>query len=174
MRQATKRRPEADPDPVRVRGRGLRAQRAAPLSVRRRAASRTHTGCRRTGTVAGADAPKPADRCWHCVCVVVGSMLRWWGLWLVVLAIGCGEGGPPLDELPLRDALRAGPEVVAGLAPAARSRLAARLEAARTGDRTTDRLGDGTPAAEVVVGALDRLRVERQADPLLVGIISDR
>jgi hypothetical protein len=100
-------------------------------------------------------------------------MRRWWGLWLVALAIGCGEGGPPLDELPLRDTLRAAPEVVAGLPAEARTRLAVRLDAARTDDRTTDRLGDGTPAAEVVVGALDRLRVERQADPLLVGIISD-
>jgi hypothetical protein len=100
-------------------------------------------------------------------------MRRWWGLCLVALAIGCGEGGPPLDELPLRDALRAEPGVVAGLPAEARTRLAARLAAARIVDRTTDRLSDGTPAPEVVVGALDRLRLERQADALLVGIIAD-
>jgi hypothetical protein len=100
-------------------------------------------------------------------------MRRWWGLCLVVLALGCGEGGPPLDELPLRDALRAEPAVVAGLPPEARTRLAARLEAARKVDLTSDRLGAGTPTPEALVGALDRLRVERQADPLLAGIIAD-
>lgn len=100
-------------------------------------------------------------------------MWRWWGLCLVALVIGCGEGGPPLDELPLRDALQVAPAVVAGLPPEARTRLADRLEAARKVDRSSDGLGAGTPTPEALVGALDRLRVERQADPLLVGIIAD-
>jgi hypothetical protein len=100
-------------------------------------------------------------------------MRRWWGLCWLALAIGCGEGGPPLDELPLRDALRVAPAVVAGLPPEARARLSARLEAARTVNPTSDRLGAGTPTPEALVGALDRQRVERQADPLLVGIIAD-
>ena len=98
-------------------------------------------------------------------------------LWLVILLIGCGEGVPPLDELPLRDALRAEPEVVASLPTAARQRLAARLEAARTGDSTSDRLGDDDPAAPAAapaarVIALDRTRERRLAESLVVGEIA--
>ena len=101
--------------------------------------------------------------------------MRWLrGLWLIVLLGGCGEGGPPLDELPLRDALRADPEVVAALPDDARARLAARLEAARTGDGMTDPLAGAVVAApDALVTVLDRTRERRQAEPLMEGVVAD-
>jgi hypothetical protein len=93
-------------------------------------------------------------------------------MWLA-LVVGCGEGGPPLDELPLRDALRAEPEVVAGLSQDARLRLAARLEAARLADSRTDQVGDGAVTPRALVAALDRLREKGLAEPLMVGAIAD-
>ena len=93
----------------------------------------------------------------------------WWSMGLSTLfLIGCGDGTPPLDELPLRDTLRADPSVVAAMGDSARQRLAARFEAAATGDATSDVIADGpTPAAEVA--ALDEARVRRAADALVVG-----
>ena len=90
-------------------------------------------------------------------------------LGLLSLAAGCGDG-PPLDELPLRDALRAEPAVVAALPAPARAQLAARLEAARTGDGGSDSVASGAnPGA--LVGALDDARARRSADALIVGAI---
>jgi hypothetical protein len=88
--------------------------------------------------------------------------------WLLVLLAGCGEGGPPLDELPLRDALRADPEVVAALPDDARARLAERLETARKSDATADPLDETGPPA-LLVAALDRARERRGREPLLLG-----
>ena len=89
------------------------------------------------------------------------------GLSTLVL-MGCGDGTPPLDELPLRDTLRADPAVVAAMGDSARQRLAARFEAAATGDATSDVIADRpTPAAEVT--ELDEARVRRAADALVVG-----
>ncbi|HSY40263.1 MAG TPA: hypothetical protein VLA79_12065, partial [Polyangia bacterium] len=88
--------------------------------------------------------------------------------------VGCGDGTPPLDELPLRDTLRADPAVVAALGDSARQRLAARFEAAVTDDATTDAvpLADRpTPASEVT--SLDEARLRRAADALVVGTIGD-
>lgn len=97
----------------------------------------------------------------------------WWVLGLSTLAwVGCGEGTPPLDELPLRDALRAEPAVVAALGDLARQRLAARFEAAITDDATSDAVADRpTPAGEVA--SLDEARLRRAADALVVGTIAD-
>jgi hypothetical protein len=92
-------------------------------------------------------------------------------LGLLSLAVGCGEG-PPLDELPLRDSLRAEPAVVAALPPAARAQLAGRLEAARTGDSGSDPVVTTTGAGNLV-GALDEARARRSADALIVGAIAD-
>jgi hypothetical protein len=100
--------------------------------------------------------------------------MRWsWGLGLLALFIGCGEGGPPLDELPLRDALRAEPEVVAGLPPAAKAGLAGRLEAARLSDVTTDHLENEAASSAALITLLDRTRERRLAGPLMVGAIAD-
>jgi hypothetical protein len=97
---------------------------------------------------------------------------------VIAAAAGCDDDGPPLDELPLRDALRADPEVLAALSPASRRRLAARLAAARASDRGADQLDDDdADAAEsprMLVAALDRTRVGRHGDPLIVGAIAAR
>src|SRR5687768_14737658 len=66
--------------------------------------------------------------------------LRWQSRAIAVLAClgaSCGGMDPPLDELPLRDALSAQPEVIAALPPEARRRLAGRLEAARASSEGT-------------------------------------
>jgi hypothetical protein len=102
--------------------------------------------------------------------------MRWsWGLWLVQFVfVGCGEAGPPLDELPLRDALRAEPEIVARLPTAARQRLAARLDSARAGDVTTDPVAGADPGAPAaLVSVLDQARERRSAESLMVGAIAD-
>jgi hypothetical protein len=95
----------------------------------------------------------------------------WWSIGLSTLVlVGCGDGTPPLDELPLRDTLRADPAVVAALGDSERRRLAARFEAATTDDATTDVITDRpTPAVEVT--SLDEARVRRAADALVVGTI---
>jgi len=90
---------------------------------------------------------------------------------VMVLAGGCGDEAPPLDELPLRDALRADPAVVAGLPADARSRLAARLQAAQTADETSDAVETLASPAETVT-SLDAARSRRQADALIVGAIA--
>jgi hypothetical protein len=86
--------------------------------------------------------------------------------------VGCGDGTPPLDELPLRDTLRADPAIVATLGDAARLRLAGRFEAAVTEDATSDAIADRpAPASEVT--ALDEARMRRTAEALVVGTIGD-
>jgi hypothetical protein len=93
-------------------------------------------------------------------------------LWLVVVLVGCGEGPPPLDELPLRDALRADPEVVAALPDDARAKLASRLEAARAGDGVTDDLHTDAVEPVALVAALDVARARRSGGPLVAGVIA--
>ena len=91
---------------------------------------------------------------------------------LTLVLLGCGDGTPPLDELPLRDTLRADPAVVAALGDSARQRLAGRFEAAGTDDATSDPVADRpTPASEVT--SLDETRARRAADALVVGTIGD-
>jgi hypothetical protein len=93
--------------------------------------------------------------------------------WLLpLLVIGCGGDAPPLDELPLRDALRADPAVVASLEDVARERLAARFEAARNDDCTADEVASAATAATEVT-ALDDARARRSADALVVGQVAD-
>jgi hypothetical protein len=91
-------------------------------------------------------------------------------LGLLSLAVGCGDG-PPLDELPLRDSLRAEPAVVAALPASVRAQLAARLEAARAADGGSDPVAAATDPGSLV-GALDEARARRSADALIVGAIA--
>ncbi|HVV48268.1 MAG TPA: hypothetical protein VHO06_01295, partial [Polyangia bacterium] len=83
----------------------------------------------------------------------------WLLVGLLLMGAGCGDGAP-FEELPLRDALRAEPEAVAALPPAARRHLAERLEAARGADLGRDAVGEGAdPGA--LVAALDAARARR-------------
>lgn len=94
---------------------------------------------------------------------------------LMLLALaGCDDGAPPLDQLPLRDALRADPAVIAGLTDDARQRLATRLEAARTGDDASDPVaGDpGETQPAVLMTEVDAARAQRGGDALVVGTIA--
>ena len=95
-------------------------------------------------------------------------------MFAVILFVGCDQGAPPFDELPLRDALRAEPEVVAALPENARTRLAARLETARVNDIAIDEV-DASQAAgpATLVAALDRARQRRQSEPLMVGVLGN-
>lgn len=98
--------------------------------------------------------------------------MRWRCVWPLLVLAGCDQGEPPFDELPLRDALRADPAVLANLSDAARARLASRFEAARAADRTVDHFFDDPSAAcGLLVSNVDRTRQARQAEPLLVGMI---
>jgi hypothetical protein len=90
----------------------------------------------------------------------------------LLLLAGCDQGEPPFDELPLRDALRADPAVLASMSDASRARLASRFEAARNGDVSVDHLADAPSAAPALVaGKMDRVRQARLAEPLLLGVI---
>ena len=89
-------------------------------------------------------------------------------------AVGCGDAAPPFDDLPLRDALRAEPAVIAALPDDLRSRLAARLQAARTADESSD-VVESLDSPSATIASLDAGRQLRQADALVAGeIASDR
>jgi len=93
---------------------------------------------------------------------------------LLLALAGCDDGAPPLDQLPLRDALRADPAVMATLPDDARQRLATRLEAARTSDDTSDSVaGDpGATQPAVLMTEADAARAQRSGDALIVGAIA--
>lgn len=98
--------------------------------------------------------------------------MRWRCIWPLLVLAGCDQGEPPFDELPLRDALRADPAVLATLPDAARARLASRFEDAREGDSIVDHFSDDpSEACELRVFNVDRTRQARQAEPLLLGLI---
>ena len=95
-------------------------------------------------------------------------------MFAVILFMGCDQGAPPFDELPLRDALLAEPEVIAALPENARIRLAARLETVRANDTAIDEV-DASQASgpATLVAALDRVRQRRQSEPLMVGVLGN-
>ena len=93
---------------------------------------------------------------------------------MLVLIAGCDQGSPPFDQLPLRDALRAAPEVIASMPERARIQLAARLETACAKDVAIDELPSSTTSTpDAMVVALDGVRQHRQSEPLIVGMISN-
>jgi len=102
-----------------------------------------------------------------------GVVMRLESAFALALLVGCDQGPPPFDELPLRDALHASPEVVALLPDSARVQLAARFDSARARDDTTDELETSEAAAPVaMVAALDRVRQGRKGEPLVVGVLN--
>ncbi len=110
---------------------------------------------------------------WHGVCDTL-RMMRLESAFALLLLVGCDQGPPPFEELPLRDALHADPDIVASLPDTARVQLAARFETARAKDDRTDEVATGeaiSPAA--MVAALDGVRVRRKGEPLVVGIVSN-
>ncbi|HSS38979.1 MAG TPA: hypothetical protein VLT58_09430, partial [Polyangia bacterium] len=93
--------------------------------------------------------------------------------WLLLLVTwgGCAGAAPPFEELPLRDTLRAEPDVVATLPDDARARLGARFQAAGAGDTAADPIAIGTPSASALAAEVDRARQARSADALVVGVV---
>ncbi len=100
----------------------------------------------------------------------------WRVLGIALLLAGCSDGGPPLDELSLREALGAKAEVVAGLPVAARRRLAERFEAARVQPESAQALpsensGSGAGAGErsprEILRAVDAARAAAGRDALI-------
>ncbi len=123
------------------------------------------------------------------------QVCRW--LLLLVTIAGCAPAAPPFGELPLRDALRADPEVVAALPDGERGRLAARFQAAAAADTAADavdqagtlegllgapattppgdaqlRQGETAGAPAALVDGLDRARQRRSADALVIGVVA--
>ena len=79
------------------------------------------------------------------------------------------RGAPPLDQLSLRDALLARPEVIAALPPQAQQRLAERFEAARQRSEGTVLLPGVNEALGVdLVRVLDGLRLAERKDALIL------
>lgn len=85
----------------------------------------------------------------------------------------CAAEAPPLDDLPLRDALGADPEVIAALPADAQRGLGTRFEDARRGadEREEVHYGARTPPAAEVRDA-DRAREARGDDALIVATIT--
>ena len=90
-----------------------------------------------------------------------------------LLAVGCGEEAPPYDALPLRDALRAAPEVMASLPKETRRDVAQRLEEA--GLAPVDEKQAIPPPELATIDALasaaDEAREEKGEDALVLGAI---
>src|SRR5262249_53309734 len=92
---------------------------------------------------------------------------------LALVLGGCAGDAPPLDELPLRDALGADPEVIASLPAEAERALAERFESARKGESEAEEMqpaGRATPAAEV--RDADVTREARGDDALMTAILA--
>jgi hypothetical protein len=92
--------------------------------------------------------------------------------WLLLLITvgGCAGAAPPFDELPLRDTLRAEPEVVAALPGDARARLATRFQTAAARDTAADAV-ESAPSVARVAAQVDLARQNRSADALVIGVV---
>lgn len=95
-------------------------------------------------------------------CVAVGLLLG-----------GCGAETPPYDELPLRDALSAAPEVLASLPEQSRRDIALRLEAAQANgeEEETTITSAGIPTLPALVRSADASREEGNKDAVVLGAI---
>jgi len=94
---------------------------------------------------------------------------------LALSAVGCGEDAPPYDNLPLRDALRAAPEVMATLPEDSRRDIASRLaEAEHAEEAPTTLAPPEALTLDSLVGAADAAREAEGKDALMLGEISMR
>lgn len=89
---------------------------------------------------------------------------------MALMLVGCGQDAPPYDDLPLRDALRAAPEVVASLSFETRQELARRLDVAglAEGGATTLELPE-TVTIDALARVADEAREDEGHDALIVG-----
>ncbi|MES1205852.1 MAG: hypothetical protein ABUS79_07935 [Pseudomonadota bacterium] len=91
---------------------------------------------------------------------------------MLLVALGaCAGAAPPFDELPLRDTLRAEPDVVATLPVDARARLGARFQSAAAGDTAADPVAMAASSASGLATEVDRARQARSADALVIGLV---
>jgi hypothetical protein len=83
------------------------------------------------------------------------------------LLAACDQIAPPLEQLPLRDTLRADPEVVAALSDGARQNLGDRLLSARRAESASDLIDDPAAPPPEVLARFDRARERsgREARP---------
>ena len=87
-----------------------------------------------------------------------------------LLLVGCGQDAPPYDDLPLRDALRATPEVVASLSLDTRRELALRLDAAGIEQEATSAFDrPETVTIDSLARIADEAREDQGNDALIVG-----
>jgi len=84
---------------------------------------------------------------------------------------GCGEEAPPYENLPLRDALRAAPEVVVTLSDDARRELAFRLQDAEEVEPETVVFAPKTLDLDVLVTSADAVREASSKDAVMFGEI---
>lgn len=100
----------------------------------------------------------------------VNARVTWFATTLVLM--GCGQDAPPYDDLPLRDALRAAPEVVASLSFETRQELARRLDAAGLADAGAMTLElPETVTIDSLARVADEARENQGHDALIVGEI---
>jgi len=98
---------------------------------------------------------------------------------MAALFAGCGEesppdAAPPYDALPLRDALRAAPEVIASLPEETRRDIAQRIEEAEAGDEETTAVAPPDDInVDSVVAAADEARENEGKDALVLGEIQE-
>lgn len=83
---------------------------------------------------------------------------------------GCGQDAPPYGDLPLRDALRASPDVIAGLSYDTRRDLALRLDNAALEQETESTLTVAENASiDALADVADEAREDLEIDALVIG-----
>ena len=105
--------------------------------------------------------------------IVIGRAIRCAAGLLAIAALGaCGAETPPYDDLPLRDALSAAPEVLAALPEEALHDLAVRLEEAhKAKEGETAIAGAEIASVPALVRSADAAREERGEDAIVLGAL---
>ncbi|WP_437652356.1 hypothetical protein [Sorangium sp. So ce1182] len=105
--------------------------------------------------------------------IVIGRAIRCAAGLLAIAALGaCGAETPPYDDLPLRDALSAAPEVLAALPEEALHDLALQLEEAHRAAGGETAVDDAEIASvPALVRSADAAREERGEDAIVLGAL---